>query len=88
MRFQRTLPYYGFTNNPKSTLKYLFDPNIYFTILTDVDIDIISTCESLENLNLEDNPLKRDCQENLTSITKKQIMTTQRELEEWEDLSI
>jgi len=56
--------------------------------ITDVDIDMISTCESLENLNLEDNPLKRDCQESLPSITKKQILTTQRELEEWEDLSI
>merc|ERR1712224_1198221 len=56
--------------------------------ITDVDIDMLSTCESLENLNLEDNPLKRDCQENLPSITKKQILTTPRELEEWEDLSI
>jgi len=56
--------------------------------IADVDIDMISTCESLENLNLEDNPLKRDCQENLSSITKKQILTTPRELEEWEDLSI
>jgi len=44
--------------------------------ITDVDIDMISTCESLENLNLEDNPLKRDCQESLPSINKKQILTT------------
>ena len=56
--------------------------------ITDVDIEMISTCESLENLNLEDNPLTRDCQEKMSSISKKQIKTTPRELEEWEDLSI
>jgi len=56
--------------------------------ITDVDIEMISTCESLENLNLEDNPLTRDCQENMSSISKKQIKTTPREMEEWEDLSI
>jgi Leucine-rich repeat (LRR) protein len=56
--------------------------------ITDVDIEMISTCESLENLNLEDNPLTRDCQEKMSSISKKQIKTTPREMEEWEDLSI
>merc|ERR1739846_86831 len=44
--------------------------------ITDVDIEMISTCESLENLNLEDNPLTRDCQEKMSSISKKQIKTT------------
>jgi len=56
--------------------------------ITDVDIELISTCESLENLNLEENPLTRDCQENISSITNKKILTTPREMEEWEDLSI
>lgn len=68
--------------------EFLNNSNIFLSVFSDVDIDMISTCESLENLNLEDNPLKRDCQENLPSITKKQILTTPRELEEWEDLSI
>ena len=68
--------------------EFLNNSYIFLSVFTDVDIDMISTCESLENLNLEDNPLKRDCQENLQSITKKQILTTPRELEEWEDLSI
>merc|ERR1712147_139030 len=52
------------------------------------DVELISTCESLENLNLEENPLTRDCQDNLSFIAKKQILMTPRELEEWEDLSI
>ena len=42
----------------------------------------------MENLNLEENPLTRDCQDNLSFIAKKQILMTPRELEEWEDLSI
>jgi len=56
--------------------------------ITDVEVELISTCESLENLNLEENPLTRDCQDNLSFIAKKQILMTPRELEEWEDLSI
>merc|ERR1711983_659562 len=56
--------------------------------ITNVEVELISTCDSLENLNLEENPLTRDCQENLLLIKKKQILMTPRELEEWEDLSI
>merc|ERR1712029_658819 len=57
-------------------------------LITNVEVELISTCDSLENLNLEENPLTRDCQENLLLIEKKQILMTPRELEEWEDLSI
>merc|ERR1712158_287174 len=59
-----------------------------FSLITDLEVELISTCESLENLNLEENPLTRDCQDNLSFIAKKQILMTPRELEEWEDLSI
>ena len=62
--------------------------NSIFVIISDVEVELISTCESLENLNLEENPLTRDCQDNLSFIAKKQILMTPRELEEWEDLSI
>merc|ERR1712008_550635 len=56
--------------------------------ITDVEVELISHCESLENLNLEENPLTRGCHDNLSFIAKKQILMTPRELEEWEDLSI
>lgn len=56
--------------------------------LSDVEVDLISTCGSLETLNLEENPLNRDCQESLSSVTAVRILITPRELEEWEDLSI
>jgi len=56
--------------------------------IADVEVELISTCETLENLNLEENPLSRDCHENLTSVTSVRISVTPREMEEWEDLSI
>ena len=61
---------------------------MFFFVITDVEVELINTCESLENLNLEENPLTRDCQDNMSSITNARILTTPRELEEWEDLSI
>ena len=42
----------------------------------------------METLNLEDNPLNRDCQETLANVDSIRITMTPRELEEWEDLSI
>ena len=54
----------------------------------DVEVLLNNTSSTLENLNLEDNPLNRDCQEKLSSIDSIRITMTPRELEEWEDLSI
>jgi len=58
--------------------------------IADVDVELISTCDTLENLNLEENPLARDCQERLLAsvVTSLRILVTARDMEEWEDLSI
>merc|ERR1712020_450557 len=56
--------------------------------IADVDVELISTCDTLENLNMEENPLARDCQERLASLTSLRILMTARDMEEWEDLSI
>merc|ERR1711902_336644 len=56
--------------------------------IAEVDIDLINTCGTLENLNLEENPLSRECQDNLSKVTSVRISMTPREMEEWEDLSI
>jgi len=56
--------------------------------IADVEVELINTCETLENLNLEENPLSRDCHDNLSSVTNVRILVTPREMEEWEDLSI
>merc|ERR1712088_1182663 len=59
--------------------------------IAEVDIDLLTTCDgssTLETLNLEENPLSRDCQDNLGTINSIRISITPREMEEWEDLSI
>lgn len=58
--------------------------------IADIDVEVLlnNTSSTLENVNLEDNPLNRDCQEKLSSIDSIRITMTPRELEEWEDLSI
>jgi len=60
--------------------------NAMKNFIADVEVEVIS--ETLEDLNLEDNPLSRDCQDNLSTITNVRILMTPREMEEWEDLSI
>jgi len=57
--------------------------------IADVDVEVLlHNTSTLENLNLEENPLNRDCQSNLANVDSIRISMTPRELEEWEDLSI
>lgn len=56
--------------------------------VADVDIEAIVSCPNLETVNLEENPLSRDCHDALTRMTSVRIIVTPREMEEWEDLSI
>jgi len=56
--------------------------------IAECEVDLISTCGSLESLNLEENPLTRDCQNRLELITTINIQLTPKEVEEWEDLAI
>jgi len=62
--------------------------NAMKNFIADIEFELISTCETLENLILEDNPLSRDCQEKLSTIANVTILVTSKEKEEWEDLSI
>merc|ERR1712241_726040 len=57
--------------------------------IADIDVEVLlNQSSTLETLNLEENPLNRDCQESLANIDTIRITMTPRELEEWEDLSI
>ena len=56
--------------------------------MAELDFELVTSCETLETLNLEENPLSRDCQDNLSKVTSVRISMTPREMEEWEDLSI
>jgi hypothetical protein len=62
--------------------------NSYFIFFLDIEVELIRTCETLEDLDLEENPLSRDCQDRLSSVTNLRVLVTHREMEEWEDLSI
>jgi len=56
--------------------------------IADIEVELIRTCKTLEDLDLEENPLSRDCQDRLSSVTNLRVLVTHREMEEWEDLSI
>jgi len=70
-------------NLPKIT-----EINAKKNFIAECEVDLISTCGSLESLNLEENPLTRDCQNRLELITTINIQLTPKEVEEWEDLAI
>jgi len=56
--------------------------------IADIEVELINTCETLEYVNLQENPLSRDFHDNLSAIANIRILVTPREMEEWEDLSI
>jgi hypothetical protein len=71
------------------SLPALINLNARKNFIADIDVEVLlSNPSTLETLNLEDNPLNRDCQEALANVDSIRITMTPRELEEWEDLSI
>jgi hypothetical protein len=71
------------------SLPALISLNARKNFIADIDVEVLlNSTSTLETLNLEDNPLNRDCQENLATVESIRITMTPRELEEWEDLSI
>ena len=80
--------HHHYYDNDFQNVVFLYFP---FLEISEVDIDLLTTCDgssTLETLNLEENPLSRDCQDNLGTINSIRILITPREMEEWEDLSI
>jgi len=57
--------------------------------VAEVDVELIEgASNTLEEIDLEENPLTRDCQDALSNFNTIRIKVTPREMEEWEDLSI
>jgi len=56
--------------------------------IADVSVDALETSSSLEQLNLEENPLSPNTHNMLSAITNIRITMSLRQREEWEDLSI
>lgn len=56
--------------------------------IADVEVEAVVACPSLEHLNLEENPLKREVYDELSRVTTIRVILSPREMEDWEDLSI
>ncbi|CAB4066741.1 unnamed protein product [Lepeophtheirus salmonis] len=77
------------SNNQISNLPDEFEESSK-NFISDIDVEATQATETIEFIDVEDNPLSRPCLDllasgNLDTIT---IKFTSRELEEWEDLSI
>merc|ERR1711953_827423 len=69
-------------------LESVTDINAKTNYIAEVDDDDVENSESLEVLNIEENPLSPSCRDKLQRIDRVRIIMTERKLEEWEDLSI
>jgi len=56
--------------------------------IADVEVEVAVACPSLEQINLQENPLKRDVYDELSKVTTLRVILSPREQEDWEDLSI
>jgi len=56
--------------------------------IAEVEVDVLQHLPTLEHLNLEENPLKKDVYEELSQVTSCRVVLSPKEQEEWEDLSI
>lgn len=55
--------------------------------IADVEVSALKFLPSLEHINLESNPLKKETYEELSKVISCRIILSPREQEEWEDLS-
>merc|ERR1719507_2128619 len=56
--------------------------------IAEVEVDVLQHLPTLEHLNLEENPLKKEVYEELSQVTSCRVVLSPKEQEEWEDLSI
>ena len=64
------------------------DINAKNNFIAEVNENELETCESLEVVNLEGNPLSTRCRERIQRISRIRVIISDKKLEEWEDLSI
>jgi len=69
-------------------IETITDINAKSNFIAEVNDDEIENHETLEMVNLENNPLTTSCHERLRRISNIRIIVSEKKLEEWEDLSI
>ena len=62
--------------------------NAKSNFIAEVNDDDLENSGSLEEVNLEDNPLTNACHDSLQSVVKIRILISDKKIEDWEDLSI
>ena len=85
-----------FRSRSEQVLSISFYSYDHFLLSPELDLELITSSPKLEHLDLEENPLSRDCEEEITKVREKLDSTTsklkitmsKRELEDWEDLNI
>ncbi|XP_054271695.1 leucine-rich repeat-containing protein 40-like [Macrosteles quadrilineatus] len=56
--------------------------------IVEVDIERLKASPSLQEVDLQDNPVSSSCHNNLQKVTSLRIMLSPRQLEDWEDLTV
>jgi Leucine-rich repeat (LRR) protein len=56
--------------------------------IADVEVEAIVSCSNIEQLNLEENPVKVTVWDRLSQVTSLRVILSPRQQQEWEDLSI
>ena len=64
------------------------DINAKNNFIAEVNDNELETCNSLEIINLEGNPLSTRCRERIQRVSRIRVIISDKKLEEWEDLSI
>jgi len=66
----------------------LIKVNASKNFIADVEVEALQYLPTLEHLNLEQNPLRKETYDLLSRVTTCRVILSPREQEDWEDLSI
>lgn len=68
---------------------YYFIELLYNCFLVlDIDIELVANSPSLRRLDLSNNPLGPNCHSKLKALPRPSVTVSEREVEDWEDLTI
>ncbi|GLH14090.1 Leucine-rich repeat protein soc-2 homolog [Gryllus bimaculatus] len=82
------------------TMPYISLPNVVFKIpklthlnarhnhIVDVEVERLRVAPSLQEVDLQENPLSPRCHNELSAVTSVQVRLSVREREDWEDLTV
>jgi len=62
--------------------------NANHNYIVDVEIERLKASPSLQEVDLQDNPISSSCHSSLEKVTSLRILLSPRQLEDWEDLTV